>query len=100
MKLCTLRQDIINKRLKGETYESIALGLGINRALVFHIETHENYKPSRHIKKLLGLEPDITYTSTRRKNLNKIARYFGHSSWCAYETALLNTIDTDKLEME
>lgn len=40
----------------------------------------------------------LKYTRTRIEGLNKIARYFGHASWSAYETALLNTIDTSKME--
>ena len=97
MNIGTVRQEIINKRLKGETYESIACNLGINRALVFHIETHEKYKPSKKIAKILNLDPDpsLVYTRTRRQKLDKIARSRGYACWSAYESAMIKEMEDE-----
>ena len=93
MNIDNIRCIIINKRLKSETYESIAKGLGISRALVRYIETHENYHPSRRVGKLLGIRTADDYTVNRRKRLDSIAVKWGYPSWCAYETYILKEND-------
>jgi len=63
--------------------------------LVFHIETHENYRPSKKIKALLKLdpEPSLVYTRTRRQKLDRIARLKGYACWSAYESAMIREYD-------
>ena len=90
-----LRLSIIDRRKNNETYRSIGESLGISGALVYHIETRENYRPSKKIKKLLGLDPTPSqvYTKTRRQKLDKIARDMGHACWSAYESAMIREYD-------
>ena len=92
MNLLEVRTCIQNRKSKGETYQSIADDLGINRALARYIGLHPNYKPSLRIKKTLKLDPDnrLIRTRKRRAILDGIARRLGFRSWCAYETLVVH----------
>jgi AraC-like DNA-binding protein len=91
MNLVELRCYIVNKLKNGESYGKIGSGLGISRAMVKYIETHENYKPSKSMKEMLKLDPTpaLEYTRTRNQKLNEIARELGFGSWCKFCTYLL-----------
>ena len=91
MNINQLRERIISKRDKGESYRRIASKLGLEPSMVRYIETHENYKPSKRMVKILNLdpEPSLAYARTRNQKLDEIARSWGYSGWCAYGTAMI-----------
>ena len=91
MKLHQLRLTIQQRRKLGDTYHSIASDLGIERALVKYIETHEDYKPTRRTRRVLALDPDpgVAYRRRRREALDAMAESWGYPSWSVYETTLL-----------
>lgn len=87
-----IRLSIIKMRNDGLTYDSISDKLGIDRAMVYYIETHKNYKPGRSMKAKLNINPDggLVYTRKRRQSLDEIALSWGYPGWSAYETYILN----------
>jgi len=48
-----INQLIIDSRLNEKTYTEIGAVLGINPAMVQHIETHPHYRPGKRIRKIL-----------------------------------------------
>lgn len=88
MNISELRQYIRSSRESGETYRKIAGKLGIKSALVKYIENNSNYRPGKKVAAILNLDPEPGLISTRkrRERLDEIARSWGYSSWCAYET--------------
>ena len=90
MNLYTVRQAIHNRHENDETYQSIADDLGITKAMAWQIE--HGYKPGRRVSAILQLDPcpDLRYTRTRRERLDEIARGWGYSGWCNYESSLLH----------
>jgi len=95
MNLIELRCHIINKLKNGESYGKIGSGLGISRAMVKYIETHENYKPSKRMVGILNLDPDpaLIYTRTRNQKLNEVAKKKGYASWSSYGTAMIKEME-------
>jgi len=89
MNLLELQNDIKKRHAAGETYQSIAKSIGINRALARHIGITPSYRPGKRIKKILNLDPssDLLYTRFRRAILDGIAKKKGFASWCNYETS-------------
>lgn len=59
-----LSQVIKNRRKNRESYESIARGFGVSRALIRYIEAHPNYQPGAEKRKLLGIDPPATASIT------------------------------------
>jgi len=85
-----IRHSIQARRKKGEIYQSIADDLNINKAMVWQIE--HGYIPGKKVSEILQLDPnpELKYTRSRRERLDEIAKEWGFSSWCAYETNTLN----------
>jgi hypothetical protein len=85
-----LCRDIRQRHKSGESYRLIAQAFGISKAMAWQI--YHGHRPGKRISAILHLDPTSTLKSTRsrRERLDRIARIWGHSSWCAYETAVLN----------
>lgn len=99
MNLSEIRHTIKARLKNGESYGNIGLSLGISKAMVRYIETHDKYKPSKKMIKILNLEPSPSqlYTLTRRQKLDKIARARGYACWSAYESAMIREYDVQNL---
>jgi len=91
-----IRCSIQAKRKNGEIYQSIADDLHINKAMVWQIE--HGYTPGKKVSSILKLDPDpeLKYTRTRRERLDEIAKEWGFSSWCAYETKTISNRKNEK----
>ena len=99
MNLSELRHTIRVKLKNGESYGNIGLSLGISKAMVRYIETHDKYKPSKKMIKILNLDPSPSqlYTLTRNQKLDKIARSRGYACWSAYESAMIREMEACQL---
>lgn len=91
------------KRLKQEkdelgSYSKLAKKYDVNVRYIWELLSLGKMPKSKKVRNKLGIIPQpLEYTRTRRDGLNEIARYFGHASWSAYETAIINTIDVNEL---
>ena len=94
MKLDKLCLDIKNRRLNGQTYQSIASHYNLTRSMVYQIE--RGYKPGKKISSILNLDPEPGLISTRKRReiLNEIAKSWGYASWCSYETSIIKSSNT------
>ena len=83
------------KRLKNEkdeigSYNKLAKKYGVNIRYVWEYLTTGKVPNSRKVQRKLGIKTTaLIYTRTRRQKLDEIAREWGYSGWCAYETTMI-----------
>jgi len=95
MKLNELRLNIVERRLDGETYQSIANYYGVTKSMIFQIE--KGYRPGKKISAVLNLEPSepVIQKRIRRQKLDKIAQSWGYKGWWDYGSKAIEKFDIE-----
>lgn len=88
-----IRTLIIKRRKNGESYGDIAKDYNISRPSARRIFL--GLRVGKKTRDAIGVGPPkkLLDTRERRRDLNKIAIYWGYENWSNYETQILKNFD-------